>query len=55
MKIKVIVENGNVVNVLKNGNEPVDVELEDYRDELYANPDYQEVDFSSANFEEPPV
>jgi hypothetical protein len=62
MKIKVIIENGVVVNVVKDSNEPVEVEiisidndyrdrqdLEEYRDKIYADPAYKDCDYVTTN------
>ena len=63
MKIKVIIENGVVTSVVKNSDEPVDVEivsidddysdrqaLEEYRDQIYADPAYKNCTHVTTNF-----
>lgn len=64
MKIKVIINNGVVETVLKDNDEPVDVEiisidndyqdrkaLEEYRDKIYADPAYKDCDYKTTNFD----
>ena len=63
MKIKVIIENGVVSNVVKNCDDPVEVEiisidndnkdrkdLEEYRAKIYADPNYMDCDYVTTNF-----
>jgi hypothetical protein len=63
MKVKVVIENGVVSTVLKDCDEPIEVEiisidndyrdrqaLEEHRDKIYADPAYKDCHYVTTNF-----
>lgn len=65
LNIKIIMENGCLAAVLKDSDEPVNVEvisidtdykdcrqLKKYRDSLYRDPKYKDCDYKSTNFDD---